>query len=171
MNNNKNRILFLTEKLALSPHPEGGFYKETYRSKETINENCLPRAYTGSRDFATSIYFLLTSDSFSAFHKINQDEIWHFYEGSPIELHIISLEGKHKKQIIGPNISKGEVYQLVVPQNHWFASKVMEPESYALVGCTVAPGFDFADFTLAERSELTAQFPHHEKIITAFTRV
>ncbi|MEM9341048.1 MAG: cupin domain-containing protein [Bacteroidota bacterium] len=161
----------MTEKLALSPHPEGGFYKETYRSKETIDENCLPPAYTGSRDFATSIYFLLTSDSFSAFHKISQDEVWHFYEGSPVELHIISLDGKHKKQIIGPNISEGEVYQLVVPQNNWFASKVMEPESYSLVGCTAAPGFDFADFTMAERNELTDQFPHHEKIITAFTRV
>ncbi|MEM7296963.1 MAG: cupin domain-containing protein [Bacteroidota bacterium] len=163
------RIDELIQSLNLQPHPEGGYFKETYRSDGIIEANSLSNNYSGKRNYSTSIYFLLTSDSFSAFHKIHQDEIWHFYEGSPIELHTISESGAHTRHLIGSDISNGEVYQLTIPGNHWFASKVLDPNSYSLVGCTVAPGFDFDDFTLVKRNDLVASFPLHQKLIEEFT--
>lgn len=156
--------------LDLQPHPEGGYFKETYRSVGSISEASLPENFKGSRNYATAIYFLLTYGNFSAFHKIKQDEIWHFYEGSPIRLIMISEGAELSEIIIGRNFSKGEVPQFAVPKNHWFAGEVMEPESFSLVGCTVSPGFDFRDFTLAERKELEDSFPQHASIIQKFTR-
>ncbi|WP_353778939.1 cupin domain-containing protein [Winogradskyella sp. 3972H.M.0a.05] len=160
------KIEQIIKKLNLSPHPEGGYFKETYRSSGTINENSLSENYKGNRSYSTCIYFLLTSDTFSAFHKINQDEIWHFYDGAPITLHIISEEGVHSKHIIGKDLENGEVPQLVVPGNHWFAANIELPDSYALVGCTVSPGFSFEDFQLPKRAELIAKFPQHSDVIT-----
>ncbi|GLB50406.1 cupin domain-containing protein [Neptunitalea lumnitzerae] len=155
--------------LQLEAHPEGGFFRETYRSEETIAENHLSDAFSGSRNVSTCIYFLLRSEDFSAFHKINQDEIWHFYEGSTIQLVMISDTGEASEVHIGNNFSKGEVPQFVVPKNYWFAAKVLATDAYALVGCTVAPGFDFRDFVLPTRAELVAQFPQHKTLITQFT--
>lgn len=160
----------LIERLELEPHPEGGYFKETYRSAEVITSDSLSNNYKGSRNCSTCIYFLLTPEMFSSFHKIHQDEVWHFYQGSPIELHIISESGSHESHIIGNDLSKGETPQLVVPGNHWFASKVIDPDSYSLVGCTVSPGFDFQDFTLADRKNLILKFPEHMELIKAFTR-
>ena len=165
------KIKELISKLNLEPHPEGGFFKETYRSNGIIKSDSLDPEYSGERNYSTSIYFLLTSDKFSSFHKINQDEIWHFYLGSPIELHTLSESGIHEKHIIGNDLMNGETPQLVVPGNHWFAAKVINPDSYSLVGCTVSPGFDFQDFTLAERGKMIQQFPEYEELITSFTRV
>jgi len=159
----------LIEKLDLQPHPEGGYFKETYRSTGEIQEDSLGPGYNGKRSYSTCIYFLMTSDNFSAFHRINQDEIWHFYEGSPILLHIISEKGDYSEYRIGRGFSKGEVPQLVVPGNHWFAAEVIEKNSYSLVGCTVAPGFDFADFELPKRKELISKFPEHEELIARLT--
>lgn len=164
--NQKEKII---KELDLKPHPEGGYFKETYRSKGMINKDSLPEAYNGERNYSTCIYFLLTSDTFSAFHKIKQDEIWHFYDGSPIHLHIISETGEYSTHIIGRDFSKGEVPQLVVHGNSWFAAKVINQDNYSLVGCTVAPGFDFSDFVLPTRAELTAQFPQHASIISELT--
>ena len=161
-----NKIEKLIEQLDLQPHPEGGFFKETYRSKESIQPG---GHYGGPRNFSTCIYFLLTSDMFSAFHRIRQDEIWHFYVGSSIELHTISEEGMHNKFLIGPDIPI-QLPQLIVPENHWFAAKVMQKDSYSLVGCTVSPGFDFTDFELAKRDEMLVSFPQHEELIMQFTR-
>ncbi len=158
----------IINRLELQPHPEGGYFKEVYRSEGTINE--LPSNYDGRRNYSTSIYFLLTSDTFSAFHKINQDEIWHFYQGSPIELHVIAPNGKHKSHLISNHFEEGHVPQLVVPGNHWFAAKVLGENTFGLVGCTVAPGFDFQDFTLPERQELLDLFPQHGELIVSFTR-
>lgn len=160
----------LIKKLGLQPHPEGGYFKETYRSSDEIMEASLSSVYSGRRSYSTCIYFLLPSDTFSAFHKIHQDEIWHFYLGSPIQLQVISERGKHREFTIGTDLTKGEAPQLIVPGNHWFAASVLEPNSFALVGCTVAPGFDFADFTLARRGELITKFPKHRKLITRLTR-
>lgn len=157
--------------LNLQPHPEGGFYKEVYRSKELIPASALADTYQGERNVCTSIYFMLTAESFSAFHRINQDEIWHFYQGAPIELHIISPQGKHTQILVGHAFEKGEVPQVVVPAHHWFAAKVSLTNKFSLVGCTVAPGFDFKDFELAERIKLTELFPEHTALIEAFTRV
>lgn len=159
----------LIEKLELQPHPEGGYFKETYRSAGEINKESLGSEYDGKRNYSTCIYFLMTSDNFSSFHKVNQDEIWHFYEGSPIRLHVISEKGGYSEYKIGRNFSKGEVPQLVVPGGYWFAAEVAEKDSYSLVGCTVAPGFDFADFQLPSRSDLVAKYPQHEKLITRLT--
>lgn len=159
----------LITKLELQPHPEGGYFKETYRSEGEINSDSLNPKYIGKRNYSTCIYFLMTSENFSAFHRINQDEIWHFYEGSPIRLHVISKNGDYTAHIIGRNFLKGEVPQLVVPGQHWFAAEVIENYSYSLVGCTVAPGFDFADFELPSRGELVSIFPQHEELINKLT--
>ena len=165
MNTKENLI----KQLDLQPHPEGGYYKETYRSQGNIAEECLSDAYSGSRSHATGIYFLLTSDNFSAFHKINQDEMWHFYDGSPIRLHIISKEGVYSHHTIGRNVMAGEVPQLVVQGGDWFASEVIGEDTYAFTGCTVAPGFDFKDFVLPSSKELIALFPEHRDVIRRLT--
>jgi len=158
-------------KFDLIPHPEGGFYKETYRSVGQISSSALDDHYSGSRNFATSIYFLLTSEAFSAFHKIKQDEIWHFYEGNSICIHSISPSGIYSKVVLGMAIKEGEVPQYVVPGGHWFAAEVLGNGNFGFVGCTVSPGFDFADFELANGSDLMQLFPAHQLLIKQFTRV
>jgi predicted cupin superfamily sugar epimerase len=156
--------------LDLAPHPEGGFYKETYRSEGFIKKDSLSAVYSEKRNYATSIYFVITSASFSAFHKIHQEEIWHFYLGSSITIHLISPEGEYSAVILGNDILNGEVPQYVVKGEWWFAVTVNEVDNYALTGCTVAPGFDFDDFILPKRKELLEIFPHLSKEITPLTR-
>jgi predicted cupin superfamily sugar epimerase len=160
----------IVEKLNLLPHPEGGFYKETYRSEGQISQGSLNENFSGKRSYCTAIYFLLTKDNFSAFHKIKQDEMWHFYAGSPLTVHMIDKEGNYSKQLIGNNFSKNELPQFVVPKDSWFASCVEDGKEYALVGCTVSPGFDFDDFELANRDLLVKKYPNHKNIITKLTR-
>lgn len=160
----------IIQKLDLKEHPEGGFYRETYRSDGAIPASHLPKTINSERNFSTCIYFLLTAEKFSAFHKINQDEIWHFYKGSPITLHTILPNGKLESYKIGSNILKGELPQLVVPAGCWFAAEVNQGGDFALMGCTVSPGFDFEDFQLAQREELSQMFPEHNELITQFTR-
>lgn len=164
-----NNIDNIIQSLDLQPHPEGGYFKETYRSIGDINTDSLDSAYNSTRSYSTCIYFLLTSDTFSAFHRIKQDEIWHFYDGATIKLHTISPEGKHSEYKIGRNFTVGEVPQLVVEGGDWFAAEVLGEDTYALVGCTVSPGFDFSDFELPNRKELTSKFPQHLDIITKLT--
>jgi predicted cupin superfamily sugar epimerase len=160
---------FLIDKLELQPHPEGGYFKESYRSKGFIKQKHLDTHFIGDRNYCTAIYFLLTSDLFSAFHRINQDEIWHFYKGSPIRLHIISEKGNYSQVIIGNNIDNNESPQYVVSAKDWFAAELVNENDYALLGCTVSPGFDFKDFVLPKRETLLLKFPQHEKIITKLT--
>ena len=160
----------IVKKLSLIPHPEGGFYRETYRSKELIPKNTLNNTFSGDRNYCTSIYFLLTSDNFSAFHRIKQDEVWHFYAGSPLHIHVIDTNGKYIRYTIGSDIENGKEPQLTVPGGCWFASSVKEKNSFSFVGCTVAPGFDFDDFELADRDKLINDYPEHHKIITQLTR-
>lgn len=155
----------LIRKLKLTPHPEGGYFKETYRSKDKING--LPNIYAGERNYSTCIYFLLTSDSFSAFHRIKQDEVWHFYLGAPITIHMISEDGNYSEVTVGTNILNGELPQFVVPGGYWFGASVKEKQAYSLVGCTVSPGFDFQDFELPTRAWLLAKYPHlSDQILT-----
>ncbi|TPN84758.1 cupin domain-containing protein [Aquimarina algicola] len=161
----------IIDRLDLSPHPEGGFYKETYRSKGDIPQSVLGANFTGERSYCTGIYFLLTSDNFSAFHRIKQDEIWHYYKGSSLYVHVITPKGVYKKYAVGTNFDEGEVPQLVVPAGYWFASSVKDESSYSLVGCTVSPGFDFEDFEMASRDQLINQYPDHQKVITQYTRM
>lgn len=155
----------IVDQLGLLPHPEGGYYKETYRSENIIN---VLEGFVGERCYCTSIYFLLTAENFSGFHKIKQDEIWHFYEGAPLTIHMISPDGKYSKQRIGMDWENGLLPQFTVPAGYWFASEVKE--DFALVGCTVAPGFDFKDFELAKKQELSQRFPEHKEIIAKLTR-
>ncbi len=160
----------IIEKLKLAEHPEGGYYKEVYRSEMLISNKELGKSFNGDRNVSTSIYFLLTSDTFSAFHKIKQDELWHFYKGTAIEIHIIHLDGKYERKIVGTDLLNHEVPQVVIPANTWFAAKVIQDDSYGLVGCTVAPGFDFRDFELANTLDLRAAFPEYSELIQKFTR-
>ena len=163
-------IYNIVERLRLQPHPEGGYYRETYRSNGVIPGAALPEPFEGSRNYATSIYFLLTSDSFSAFHRIRQDEVWHFYDGAPICLHILNADGVYEKYLLGRDMAGGQLPQLVVLAGNWFASEVCSPGKYSLAGCTVSPGFDFADFELAGRNDLIGSYPDHRDLITRLTR-
>ncbi len=169
--NTEQEIKRLVEQLDLKPHPEGGYYREIYRSDGSIPEHALNGKYDGDRNYCTSIYFLLSSASFSAFHRIKQDEIWHFYQGSPAHIHVIDKDGNYVRHQIGMNLDSGQVPQVVVSGGQWFASEVPEDDGYCLVGCTVAPGFDFLDFEMAERRLLTSKYPQHEAIISRLTRV
>ncbi len=166
-----NSVTQLVKHLELAPHPEGGYFKETYRSLGIIPQESLPNVFDGDRHYATGIYYLLQSKDFSAFHKIHQDEMWHFYMGDALEITMISNDGKLSRIQLGQDITNGEVLQFTVPKDYWFAAKVTKLNSYALVGCTVAPGFDFRDFELADRNALIAQFPEHTETITSLTRV
>lgn len=153
----------------LSAHPEGGYFKEVYRSKGQILEQNLAEYFEGNRNYCTSIYFLLTSDKFSAFHKISQDEIWHFYKGTSLKLHLISPEGTYSFVMIGDNFKNNEVFQFTVPAHYYFAAEVSQKDTFSFVGCTVSPGFDFRDFVLPSCDELSKAFPNHSKIINALT--
>ncbi len=159
-------VNYWVEKLGLLPHPEGGFYKETYRSKVQGSFN----GFNGDRNVTTGIYFLLTQGNFSAFHRIKSDEIWHFYDGDALEIYWFSPQGDLNTIYLGLDGDKGQLPQAVVPAHCWFASRVVEGGDYALVGCTVAPGFDFQDFELAHRNDLVATYPEHTEIITQLTR-
>lgn len=156
-------------KLNLLKHPEGGYYKEVYRSSETITHLSLPLRFKGNRCFSTSIYFLLESDDFSAFHRIQSEEIWHFYKGCSLTIYIISEDGILTRIQLGDNPAKGEEFQVVVPHNTWFAAQVNVKKSFSLVGCTVAPGFDFDDFELADYKMLCNKYPQHTKLIKIMT--
>jgi hypothetical protein len=157
------------KKLQMLPHPEGGYYAETYRSSETIKADSLPKRYNGDRTFSTAIYFLVEGGQFSALHRIASDELWHFYTGSSLLVYVIDPQGHLQMIRLGNNPEAGEVFQAVVKAGCWFGSKVEDPTGYALVGCTVAPGFDFADFELATRTELVNLYPQHGHIIESLT--
>lgn len=165
-----NTIEDLIVGLRLEPHPEGGWFRETYRSEGEIPEETLAGNYGGSRNYATCIYFLLSSESFSAFHKIEQDEIWHFYDGAPIRLHILSSDGEYSIHLIGREIIEGQTPQFVVEGGSWFAAEVAHENSFSLIGCTVSPGFDFDDFMMASRRELIDKFPGSTEVIQKLTR-
>ena len=150
-------------------HPEGGYFAETYRSTENIPQNALPERFKGNRSFSTGIYFLLESHHISALHRIQSDEMWHFYAGCPLNVYIIDSEGNLSIIRLGNNPDKGEVFQAVVPARVWFGSKPAQADSYSLVGCTVAPGFDFEDFEMKSREELLAMFPQHLEVVEMLT--
>jgi len=158
------RIAELVEQLHLLPHPEGGYYHETYRSALEVE------TLYGKRAIATSIYFLLTAGSFSAFHRIRSDEGWHHYEGDAVHIHVIHLSGVYECISLGKNAAAGEVQQAMVPAHAWFASESIGNKGYALVGCTVSPGFDFEDFKLANRNQLIQNYPNQASLIERLTR-
>ena len=160
----------LIERYNLLPHPEGGWYQETYRSSTRIREACLPAAFGGDRVLATNIYFLLEEGNFSAFHRIKSDECWHFYAGQTLEIFVLLPDGTASVTRLGSDISNDEQFQFVVPANFWFASRPATGSRYCFVGCTVSPGFDFQDFELATANELSDLFPQHEQLISGLCR-
>ena len=157
------------QKLQLEPHPEGGHYLQTYKSELLIGREALP-GFTGPRAASTAIYFLLAGENFSAFHRLRSDEMWHFHRGNTVSVHVIDPKGKYSLLRLGNDPEQSEVFQAVVPAGCWFASHVSDWTGWALVGCTVAPGFDFEDFELGSREELVEKYPQHREIIKKLTR-
>lgn len=153
----------LVETLKLEPHPEGGYYKETYRSEQTLTLK------EGSvRNVSTAIYYMLENENKSSFHRIKSDELWFFHQGEPLE--IVFIKDRNLQTIIlGNSIENGEVPQAKIDADTWFAAKISSGKGYSLVSCTVAPGFDFLDFELAERSVLFQQYPDLKEVIEEFT--
>jgi hypothetical protein len=135
-----------------------------------LSRAALPPRFGGDRAFSTAIYFLLVGDDFSALHRIRQDEIFHFYDGSALLLHVIDPHGSYSMVKVGRDLSAGQLPQAVVKAGSLFGATVSDPRSYSLVGCTVAPGFDFADFEMPDREELCRQFPQHRPVIERLTR-
>ena len=160
----------LIQQYNLLPHPEGGWYKETYRSAEQINADALPVFFSGSRAYATAIYFLLEASNFSAFHRIRSDECWHFYAGGPLHIYVLQPNGLMDIICLGNDSSKNQLFQYVVPANCWFASRPAPESSFCFVGCTVSPGFDFEDFELAGAATLASQYPQYAAIIRELCR-
>lgn len=165
----KDRAKYYIQNLKLIPHPEGGYYKEIYRSDEKIQECALPSRYNSSRNFATIIYYLLERDQKSNFHKLLSNEAWHHIEGCSVIIHCISESGKYDKLFLGKDIDKNQRPQLVVPKDTWFAAELEDKSQFALVGCSVFPGFEFDDFELATYSELIAVSPMNKNLIRQFT--
>jgi predicted cupin superfamily sugar epimerase len=155
--------------LGLTQHPEGGWFRETYRAAETLPAAALPDRFGGDRSFSTAIYFLLAKGDTSAFHRIKSDELWHFHAGTTLTIHIFSPAGEYHSCRLGSELAAGDSFQVIVPARCWFGAEVTGAGEFTLTGCTVAPGFDFADFEMAERQSLLAQFPAHGELIRRLT--
>lgn len=158
--NDANRIQQLIKHLDLKAHPEGGYFRESYRSIAMLDST--------EKNLATSIYFLLTYDNPSRFHRISSDELWFFHEGSSLTVHTLSNSG-HQKLKLGLGVEQGELPYQLVKGGTIFGSTVDTKDGYALVSCVVAPGFDFSDFELFETQDLHDQFPQHGEIIKKLT--
>ncbi len=160
------------ERLGLQRHPEGGWFREVYRATESIAAEALPARFRSPHPFCTAIYFLLGADEVSALHRLKSDEAWHFYAGAAITVHAIAPDGVLTHVTLGPSAGTAAAFQTVIPAGYWFGATVAgdSRDAFALVGCTVAPGFLFEDFELARRSELIAQFPQHRSLIERLTR-
>ncbi len=154
--------------LQLLAHPEGGYYSETYRSSGLISQSALPDIFPGDRNYSTAIYYLLGPKDRSALHRLQADEVWHFYTGGRLEISVIHPNGRLETIALGSDPTQGETFQALVPAETWFGARPVQGE-YALAGCTMAPGFDFADFEIAKREELLAQFPQHADLIVQLT--
>ncbi|MBH8557766.1 cupin domain-containing protein [Hymenobacter negativus] len=153
----------LIQQLHLQPHPEGGYYRETYRASLHTTA-----ASGAQRNASTAIYYLLENENKSHFHRIQSDELWFFHQGQPLEVLLLE-NGQLTVLTLGHNVARGEMPQAVVPAHTWFGARVQGGVGFALVSCTVAPGFDFADFELADRTQLTHEFPAQAAVIEQFT--
>lgn len=163
----------LIEYLGLEPLTiEGGLFRQTYVAAESIAADALPQRYRGPRSFGAAIYYLLTSeaDSFSALHRLETDEIYHFYLGDPVEMLLLHADGRGERIVLGPDILHGQSVQFVVPRDVWQGSRVLAGGTFALMGTTMAPGFDLADWAEGKRDELLRQYPEHADLIRALTR-
>ncbi len=158
-------------RLELAPHPmEGGYFRETYRASELISEDHLPSRYKGTRSFATAIYYLLTPESFSAIHRLHSDEIFHFYLGDPVEMLQLCPGGDGRILILGSDLLKGMQPQVTVPAGVWQGARLIKNGKFALLGTTVSPGFEFADYELGQKAELIKSYPKFRKWIVALAK-
>jgi uncharacterized protein len=156
----------LIRHLGLQPHPkEGGFFRETYRAAESYT----PARYQGPRCASTAIYYLLTPNTYSALHRLQTDEIFHFYLGDPIRMLQLNANGQGRELVLGPNIMNGQQLQVIVPRGVWQGSCLEPGGSFALLGCTVAPGFEYADYESGNRQSLTTQYPAFADMIRRLT--
>ena len=156
------------KQLQLKKHPEGGYFREVYRSGERILPTHLPKRYKSSRNFSTSIYFLLQEMQFSSFHILKSDELWHFYDGWKVLLYVINKEGELVTKKLGKD--KDCQLQLTIEKHNWFAAELEDKKLFALFGCTVSPGFEFDDFELGNRNILIKKFPRHSILIKRLTK-
>ena len=157
--------------LKLQKHPvEGGYFLETYKSSHTITGENLPPGFDEDRSFSTAIYYMLIPGTFSEIHRLKGDEIFHFYAGSPVEMLQLFPDGRGKKVIIGNDIKQGENPQVYVPPGVWQGARLLPGGEFALMGTTMAPGFDYSDYQTGEREELIRRYPQFEELITLLTR-
>jgi len=161
----KNTADYFIEKLGLTKHVEGGSFKETYRSDLMLKQEQLPTTFNGDKSISTGIYFLLEHGQFSAFHKIASDEMWHFYYGQTLTVYEIEPNGNLITHKLGTDLEKEENFQCIIKAGNWFGSRCEVSNGFSLVGCTVAPGFDFTEFELADKNKLTQAFPHLSALI------
>ena len=161
---------FWIEELDLEPHPEGGWFREVYRAKESVPASGLPARYGGPRTFSTSIYFLLAAGQASNLHKLASDEVWHFYAGGPLRFHVFGEDGTYRSFLLGRVPRRRQVLQAVLSAGATFGAEVVGRRSYALCACTVAPGFELSDFAFARRGDLLARFPRRKAVITRLAR-
>jgi predicted cupin superfamily sugar epimerase len=163
----------IIEKLGLQPLPvEGGLFCQSYKSSEAIPQSALPERYLGQRSFGTAIYYLLTDDpdSFSALHRLTTDEVYHFYLGDPVEMLLLHPTGESERVALGQDILAGQKVQFVVPRGSWQGSHLAAGEKWALIGTTMAPGYEQADFELGIRAALLGAYPQEADLIARLTR-
>ncbi|MFM0038541.1 cupin domain-containing protein [Paraburkholderia strydomiana] len=153
----------LIRRFDLKPHPEGGFFNETYRSAQRVIRD---GGSTQNRSASTAIYYLLCDGAHSTWHRIRSDEVWHFYAGEPLNVHVLDASGTLVTHKLGNALThRDAVFQAVVPAGLWFAAECADPATFALVGCTVAPGFEFSEFEIADMDALKAEHPQHAGLI------
>lgn len=155
--------------LGLQPHPEGGCFRETWRSPERAEPAGLPGRFAGSRSLGTSIFYLLRTGERSRLHRLLADEVWHFHDGGGLRLHVLAPGDVYTELKLGLDAEAGELPQVVVPNGCWFAAETAPGVEYALVGCAVAPGFEYGDFELGDRETLLAAHPRHQELVRRFT--
>ena len=161
--------------LKLEPHPrEGGWFRQTWRSTEMIPANSLPERYVAARDrgraTGTAIYYLLEPDTFSEMHCLQSDEVFHFYLGDPVEMLQLFPDGTGRKVILGGDLTAGQHVQTVVPQGVWQGSRLVSDGKFALLGCTVSPGFEYEDYESGNRADLNRTWPNWTEAIAKLTR-
>ena len=156
--------------LNLQPHPEGGFYRETYKSSFEIDHHSLPVGYSGSRKLSTSIYYLLRSGEISRLHRLQSDELWYYHFGSSLKIVMIDPEGKKITKILGPRLEKAEQPQVLIPSGTIFGAEVTDSNAFSLLGCLVTPGFEFDDFEVFDKDDLLQAYPKHKDLILNFSK-
>jgi uncharacterized protein len=163
-----NTAEYWIQNLGLKPHPEGGFFKEMFRSSISVNKDDLPKGYKSSRRLTTSIFYLLRSEDISRLHRLRSDEIWYFHYGSAVRIIYIDREGKKHTKLLGPNFEKAEYFYMHIPAGNIFAAEVVETNSFSVFSCVVSPGFEFDDFEMFEKEDLIQAYPKHADFIEKY---